>query len=81
MNSGFFQVRPARTHSNGCKSPNRPDSGKVTAEGKGVHREMESEGSRKQKIGPMNKNLVKGCPTGAMLPKKHKPDNYPNCRQ
>ena len=23
-------VRPARTHSNGCKSPNRPDSGKVT---------------------------------------------------
>ena len=38
-----FYVRPARTYSNGCKSPNRPDGGKVTAEGKGVHREMESE--------------------------------------
>lgn len=51
-------VRPARTYSNGCKSPDRPDSGKVTAKGKGVHREVESEGSRRQKVGPMNKNLV-----------------------
>ena len=54
----FFVVRPARTQSNGCKSPNRPDSGKVTAKGKGVCREVESEGSRRQKVGPMNKNLV-----------------------
>ena len=53
-------VRPARTYSNGCKSPNRPDSGKVTAKGKGVHREVESEGSRRQTVGPMNKNLVEG---------------------
>ena len=51
-------VRPARTYSNGCKSLNRPDSGKVTAKGKGVRRETESEGSRRQKVGPMNKNLV-----------------------
>ena len=36
-------VRPARTYSNGCKSLNRPDSGKVTAGGKGVRRESESE--------------------------------------
>ena len=28
-------VRPARTCSNGCKSLNRPDSGKVTAKDKG----------------------------------------------
>ena len=28
----------ARTYSNGCKSLNRPDSGKVTAKGKGVRR-------------------------------------------
>ena len=28
------------------KVPNPPDSGKDTAEGKGVHREVESEGSR-----------------------------------
>ena len=51
-------VRPARTCSNGCKSPNRPDSGKVTAKDKGVRRETESEGSRRQKVGPMYKNLV-----------------------
>ena len=53
-------VRLARTYSNGRKSPNRPDSGKVTAKGKGVHREVESEGSRRQTVGPMNKNLVEG---------------------
>ena len=53
-----FYVRPARTYSNGCKSPNRPDSGKVTAKGKGVRRETESEGSQRQKVGPMDKNLV-----------------------
>ena len=29
-------VRPARTYSNGCKSLSRPNSGKATAEGKGV---------------------------------------------
>ena len=45
-------------YSNGRKSPNRPDSGKATAKGKGVHREVESEGSRRQTVGPMNKNLV-----------------------
>ena len=36
-------VRPARTYSNGCKSLSRPDSGKVTAEDKGVRRETESD--------------------------------------
>ena len=46
-------VRPARTYSNGRKSPNRPDSGKVTAKGKGLHRDVESEGSRRQTVGPM----------------------------
>ena len=56
--SSYSIVRPARTYSNGCKSPNRPDSGKATAKGKGVHREVESEGSRRQTVGPMNKNLV-----------------------
>ena len=76
-----FAVRPARTYSNGCKSPDRPDSGKVTAKGKGVHREMESEGSRWQTVGPMNKNLVQGWKAGAMLLQKQKPDSYPNCRQ
>ena len=43
--SPVFLVRPARTYSNGCKSLNRPDSGKVTAKDKGVYREVESEGT------------------------------------
>ena len=38
-------------------------------------------GRLQQKVGPMNKNLVQGWKAGAMLPKKYKPDNYPNCRQ
>ena len=79
--SSYSIVCPARTYSNGRKSPNRPDSGKVTAKGKGVHREVESEGSRRQTVGPMNKNLVEGWKAGVMLQKKQKPDNYPNCRQ
>ena len=37
-----------------------PDSGNHIAKGKGVHREVESEGSRRQTVGPMNKNLVEG---------------------
>ena len=78
---GSALVRPARTYSNGRKSPNRPDSGKVTVKGKGVHREVESEGSRRQTVGPMNKNLVEGWKAGVMLLEKQKPDNYPNCRQ
>ena len=81
FSSYSIAVRPARTYSNGRKSPNRPDSGKVTAKGKGVHREVESEGSRRQTVGPMNKNLVEGWKAGVMLQRKQKPDNYPNCRQ
>jgi len=47
-----FLVRPVGAHSNGCKSLIRPvvscgeHNGKDIAEGKGVHREMESEESR-----------------------------------
>ena len=63
------------------KVPNPPGSGKDIVEGKGVHREVESEGSRRQTVGPMNKNLVEGWKAGVMLPMKRKPDNYPNCRQ
>lgn len=41
--TALFYVRPARTYSNGCKSPPMcPDNGKHTANGKGVHRELES---------------------------------------
>ena len=53
-----FLVRPARTYSKGCKSLNRPDSGKVTAKGKGVRRETESEGSRRQTSGLTDRNPI-----------------------
>ena len=74
--TGFF-VRPARTYSNGCKSPNRPDSGKVTAKGKGVRRETESEGSRRQTSGPTDRNPIQGLRMRMRLPRKSKSNNYP----
>jgi len=52
------RFRPARTYSKGCKSLNRPDSGKVTAKGKGVRRETESEGSRRQTSGLTDRNPI-----------------------
>ena len=60
LNTGFFPlfVRPAWAYSNGCKSLSRPDNGKATAKDKGVRGDAESEGSRRQKVGPMYKNLV-----------------------
>ena len=56
--SSVFLVRPARTYSNGCKSLNRPDSGKVTAKDKGVYREVESEGSQRQTSGLTDRNPI-----------------------
>ncbi len=37
---------------------NRPDRGKVTAKGKGVRRETESEGSRRQTSGLTYRNPI-----------------------
>lgn len=51
-------VRPARTYSNGCKSLKRPDNGKYIANGKGVHREVESEGSLRQISCLTYRNLI-----------------------
>ena len=45
-------------------------TGSGTAKGKGVYREVEAEGSRRQTVGPMNKNLVEGWKAGAMLQRK-----------
>ena len=56
--ASFLLVRPARTYSNGCKSLNRPDSGKVTAKDKGVYREVESEGSQRQTSGLTDRNPI-----------------------
>ncbi|WP_157081753.1 hypothetical protein [Fervidicola ferrireducens] len=38
----------------------RRGSTSLLAKGKGVHREVESEGSRRQSHGPMNKNPIRG---------------------
>ena len=55
----------------------RPDSGKVTAKGKGVRRETESEGSRRQTSGLTDRNPIKGLRVRIRLQKKSKSDNYP----
>ena len=57
-------VRPAWANSNECKSRMRPDSGKHIADGKGVHREVESEGSLKQNSGLTNRNHIRGESSG-----------------
>ena len=74
---GPFFVRPARSCSNGCKSLNHPDSGKVIANGKGVHREVESEGSRRQTSGLTDRNLIQGRRPWMKLQMELKSDNYP----
>ena len=53
-----FLVRPTWAYSNGCKSLTRPDSGKRIAKDKGVHREVESEGSQRQTSGLTYRNLI-----------------------
>ena len=57
MTLSYF-VRPACTYSNGCKSLTRPNSGKCPATGKGVHREVESEGSLRQTSDLTYRNLI-----------------------
>ena len=69
-----YSIRPARTYSNGCKSPSHPDSGKATAESKGVHREVESEGSRRQTSDPTYRNLI---PRLMRVDKSAKQDEVP----
>ena len=56
---------------------NRPDSGKVTAKGKGVRRDTESEGSRRQTSGLTDRNPICGLRVRIRLPKKSNSDNYP----
>jgi len=51
-------VRPAWANSNGCKSRIRPCSGKYIAEGKGVHSDVESEGSPRQTPGLTNRKHI-----------------------
>jgi len=49
------------------------------AEGKGVHREVGSEGSRRQSPGPTNRNLMSGGRIRASLQYKSKPETAKGC--
>ena len=60
MGGPSFFVRPAWANSNGCKSRVRPCSGKHIANSKGVHSDMESEGSSRQTSGLTNRNHIRG---------------------
>ena len=56
----FFVVCSARALSSGCKSRVSPNSGNYIAKGKGVHREVESERSRRQTSGRRMRNRMYG---------------------
>ncbi|MBK6996075.1 MAG: hypothetical protein IPH31_14540 [Lewinellaceae bacterium] len=51
--------------------------GRVLAQGKGVHREVESEGSRRQNPGPTNRNHIQGHFARVSLQNKTKPYRCP----
>ncbi|HQA50398.1 MAG TPA: hypothetical protein PLT89_06815, partial [Syntrophomonadaceae bacterium] len=55
------------------KSLVRVDSAKHIAKGKGVHREVESEGSRRQTSGLTNRNHIEGIASWVRLQDKLKP--------
>ena len=46
------------------KVPSAGDSTKRIAEGKGGHREVESEGSSRQTVGPTNRNRIRHMRVG-----------------
>jgi hypothetical protein len=50
---------PGMAHTQGVKVPGAPGSGKRVADGKGVRREAESEGSRRRNLGPRNTNRIR----------------------
>ena len=62
--------------SNGCKSRVQVDSAEHIAEGKGVHREVESEGSRRQTSGLTNRNHIRRCRLGKVA-QQTEALNYP----
>ena len=69
--NGAFGV-PGMAHTLGVKVPGAPGSGKRVAEGKGVRREAESEGSRRRNLGPRNTNRIRRT-RRVRLPNKPKP--------
>ena len=74
--TSYSIVRSAWALSNGCKSRVSPNSGNRIAQGKGVHREVGSEGSRRQTSGLTNRNFIQGIWPWVRLLCKPKPDSY-----
>jgi hypothetical protein len=58
----FFGA-PGRAHTLAGSSPAQTRQGELLAEGKGVHREVESEGSRKQNAGSTNRTAYEASVT------------------
>ena len=54
----------------------RPNDGKHIAKGKGVYREVESEGSRRQKSGLTDRNRIIRPTCRVRLQQKLKPDSH-----
>ena len=65
---------PGMAHTQGVKVPGAPGSGKRVADGKGVRREAESEGSRRQTLGPRDTNRIRRA-RWVRLRCKPKPDS------
>ncbi len=55
------------------KVPSAGDSTKRIAEGKGVHREVESEGSSRQTVGPTNRNRIRHMRVGKVATQTEAP--------
>ena len=72
----FCVVCSARTLSNGCKSRVSPNSGNYIAKGKGVHRELESERSRRQTSDLTYRNFIQGIWPWVRLLPRPKPYSY-----
>ena len=76
---GLFFVCRAWHFIWGCKSPARVGNDQVQAKGKGVHREVESEGSLRHKSGLRNTNRIRHFEVGKTA-KQVKPESYPEPR-
>ena len=59
----FFSA-PGRAHPLGSESLLQARQGELLADGKGVHREVESEGSPKQSTALTNRNRIRGMTAG-----------------
>lgn len=65
MSKGIlFLVRPAGRIFKGVKDSCRPGRGNYKLNGKGVHREVGSEGSCRQSAGLTNRNHIRGGHAG-----------------